>query len=164
MNPMMMMMMPQLMEHMHSQSSENPMSGFLMASLMKKMTSSSSSQSDYDYDYDYDYAYDYSNGPAGSAYDYDYQDAAPPSPSPLSSIIQQMLQQKLGAAQTPLVQLTMTPTVNSATDLGVVESSESTDSSEGNVDAQPANVEIAPPTHVDKEIRPSEQVSYRNAP
>jgi len=179
----MMMMMPHLTQQ-EGDSSQNPMSGLLLASMMKKMTSASSESSsdysydygyDYSYDYEYDYSYDYSyDYEYDYSYDYDYgsgdygyQAGGSASSSSLSSIMQQMLQQKLAAAHTPSVQVTMEPTVSAHPAIA--------DSNDSNPDvplpkptsqvSKPSNVEIAPVRpHADKEIRPSEQVSYRNAP
>jgi len=169
MNPMMMMMMmPQLMGH---QSSENPMNGLVMASLMKKMQSSSSSESDYDYDYDYDYTYG-SDGSSGSSeydyeYDYDYEESDP-TPNPLSDMIRQMLQSKMSGASpslSPFVQLTLIPSEAGQLGSAEADSTEATDSTEAEpVEIAPTQKEIAPPTRTDKEVRPNEQVSYRNAP
>jgi len=160
------------------------MSGLLMASLMQKMTGS---QSDYqydDYDYDYTYGSDYGYGSAygydygynnndnsyntdngassGYGYDYSYDYAANSAPSPMSSIIQQMIQQKLAAAHPPQVQVTMDPRT-------MIGSAESTDTSSSEAVAQDSTspVEIAPSpkqSHTDKGMHPSDQVSYRNAP
>jgi hypothetical protein len=172
MNPMlMMMMMPQLMKQ--SSQQKNPMTGLLMASLMKKMSSASSDDSDYDYDYDEsdsdydydnysyesDYDYDYDNDSVGSDYDYDYETQGDSAPNPLASIIQQMMQQKLGALKTPLVQVTMEPT--KAAEMRPTETP-----MKMSVEISKPNVEIAqrPMEPTDKEIGPSEQVSYRSAP
>jgi len=156
MNPMMMMILPRLLSQ--GSSTQNPMSGFLMASLMKKMSSSSSESYEYDYDYDYDYGYGY-EGSEDYDYDYAYEEDEPSS-SPLSSIIQQMLQQKLLAARKPVVQVSL----NSKS----VEPAEIMDAPsplQAEVEPVIVNVEIAPSSRTsEKEIRPSEQVSYRNAP
>jgi len=161
MNPMMMMMLPHIMGQ--GSTSQNPMSGLLMATLMKKMSSSSSDQYDYD-DYDYDYEYDYASNEGSDDYDYEYQYADDSSPSPLSSIIQQMLQQRLAATHEP-VQMSTSPSA----EVEEIDASSSLEFPEQDstpeAPAQRTTVEIAqPPRRSEKEIRSGEQVSYRNAP
>jgi len=164
-----MMMLPQLMG---KSSSEDPMSGFLMITLMKKMQSSSSDSyqaDDYDYDYetdDYDYDYSY-DGPSDD-YDYDYSYAyddssSSSSPSPLSGIIQQMLKAKMmaAAAKPTPVKVTVTPLGSDESDVF--------SSLPAPVLTPPAanNVEIASPADQPREnkgTRPTDQVSYRSAP
>lgn len=139
MNPLMMMMLPQLMGQ--DSSKQNPMNMMVMAMMMKSSNEGS--------DYDYDYGYDYDDS---SDYDYDYEDDSqgPPSPSPLSAIIQQMMQQKL-AARTPVVVLNAKPAESTT----VVEVATSDDSKP---------IEVAQSRPQDKGVPPSEQVSYRSAP
>jgi len=146
MNPMMMMMLPHLMGQ-DSSAKQNPMNMMVLASLMK----SSNQGSDYDYDYGYDYD-------GSSDYDYDYVDddsQGASSPSPLSSIIQQMIQQKL-AGHTPAVQVSLNPKAVEPTH--TVEVATPGDASDS------MTLEIAQPRPQDKGAHPSEQVSYRNAP
>lgn len=157
----MMLMLPHLMKG--SSSEENPMSGLMMITLMKKISSSSSSD-DYDYDYsytdstdDYDYDYDYTDLGATDDYDYDYiydDDSSSSQPSPLAGIIQQMLRAKMMAAsqaagQTP-IKVTLTPM-----EAGPVA-----------ISAKPTNIEIALPASraSQDKARPSDQISYRSAP
>jgi hypothetical protein len=159
-SPMMMMMLPRIMSQ--GSSSQNPMSGLLMAALMKKMSSSSDSD-EYD-DYDYDYGYDYDNDAGSDEYDYEDESEADSSPSPLSSIIQQMLQQRLMAAREPAVEVSLNPQMAE---------SDEVDASSLEFPEQdpriPSNVEIAYPPRVTREavkemLANNEQVSYRNAP
>lgn len=139
MNPMM-MLLPHLMRQ---GSSQNPMSGILMATMMKNMASNS-------YDYDYDYSYDY-NDEDDYDYDYDYEDES--EPSPLASMIRKMLQQKLASRQAT-VQVSLDPTMIEP--VTIVDSPLEV-SSEDPVEIQPSRARS------DKEIR-IEQVSYRSAP
>jgi len=148
MNPLMMMMLPHLMGQ-ESSSKQNPMNMMVLASLMK----SSNQGSDYDYDYGYD-------DDGSSDYDYDYVDddsQGAASPSPLSSIIQQMLQQKL-AAHTPVVQVSLNPKTDDPTHAVEVAPRAPNDASDS------VTLEFAHPRPQDKGAHPSEQVSYRNAP
>lgn len=134
------------------------MSSLMMAALMKKMSSSSSSSSDYDYDYGYgDYSYD--QGMGGSyEYDYDYtysdEDAAP---SPLSSLLQQMLQAKL--TKTEPLQLTQMDLAEPAVTFPAPEA-EKPQTAAGSDE----NVEIAPQTAPTKTPGRIEEISYRSAP
>jgi hypothetical protein len=139
MNPMMMMMLPHLLGQ--DSSKQNPMNMMVMATLMKGASSQGS-------DYDYDYGYNYDDS---SAYDYDYDNSQQggSSSSPLSSIIQQMIQQKL-AAHTPAVQVSSNP------------KAEPTQAVE--IAPQTPDLEMATPQPQDKAAHPSDQVSYRNAP
>jgi hypothetical protein len=163
---MMMMILPHIMKQ--DSTSQNPMSGLLMATLMKKMSSSSDEYNDYDYDY----GYDYDNDDAGSSdeyndYDYEYEYEDDSSPSPLSSIIQQMLQQRLTEAREPVVEVSTSP----MTEGEEIDASSSLELPEQDptpeAPTQRTTVEIAQPsraTRSEKGIRSSEQVSYRNAP
>jgi len=147
MNSMMMMLLPRLM----SQGSQNPMSGILMATLMKNMASDS-------YDYDYDYGYDYDDE-ALDDYDYDYDYEDEPASSPLASMIQKMLQQKLAARQAT-VQVSLDPTMIEP--VRIVDDAPSPSEPLETTTTDP--VEIQPSrARSDKEIR-TEQVSYRSAP
>lgn len=130
---MMMMMMPHLQQS--GENTQSPMSGLMMATLMRQMSSSNSDSYDYDYDYDYDsYGYD------DESDDYDYEDDE--SSSPLSMMIRQMLQQKLAGKQ-PAVQVSLIP---DALEEPAPE------------DEMPEQVEIAPGNI------PSDEISYRSAP
>jgi len=172
MNPMMMMMLPQLMKG-SSEQQQDPMHGLMMITLMQKMQSSSSSD-DYDYDYVYGYDYSYSAPSTGASassddYDYDYvYDDSSSSPSPLSGIIQQMLQAKMMAAnQAQPVKVTVTPVDSSESDESNQLPPPVVVSANPVVVAQPVNVEIASPQgqpRQPKESRPTDQVSYRSAP
>lgn len=142
-----------------------------MAALMKKMSSSSSSN-DYDYDYDYagmgssEYDYDY-----GYGYDYDYSvdDSAP---SPLSAILQQMLQSKL--TKTAPLQLALPPKevskpkVEPASAPKEAATSPKPEKPVESVEiSKDDDVEIEPPPRPTKPTKGAhriEEISYRSAP
>lgn len=133
-------------------SSQSPMSGILMATMMKNMASSSSYE-----DYDYDYSYDYDEALDDYDYDYDYEEEAP---SPMMSMIQKMLQQKLAARQA-------TVQVSVAVPAQIADAPSTVDFEDPTIATQTANVEIAQsprPRSDKKETQVADQVSYRSAP
>jgi len=126
-----------------------------MARMMQNMASSSDNYEDYDYDY----GYDYDDQLDDYDYDYDYEGGVDESaPSPMMSMIQKMLQQKLAARQAT-VQVSLTP-IPEPENVAAPSAVDFQDSG-----ASPS-IEIAQPVRPrsDKEMRTPEEVSYRSAP